>query len=408
MPFDPEKTTFHHQRRYDGVALALGALALVALAFFVRSVLNPFLAVIVLFVILIPFREYRAAKRLMTVGGLLFAAWFMYTLSGLLVPFVLGGMLAYLFNPLVTRLHVSRKISRAWSSLLFVLLFCGVLVAVGWILIPSLVAQTKEFITRVTLFVREHSNSFDLLHVRNMLVAIGLPARLVDQVIIEQVGPEVRKALAIVPQIIFEIIAGLPKFLERTLNLIIVPFAMFYFLKDWPKLLPLVYEIFPAKDPARRDAIIADMDRVLYGFMRGQATVAIIIGTLGAIAYSILGIPYAGLLGVVLAFCELVPIVGGIFSLVVVEMVIFLTMVLNVGVVLSGVLVILGLHMLEAYVLGPRIIGEGIGMPPILMILSLTVFGYFLGFLGLLIAVPTTGIILLFLNEYRRSQRHVD
>src|ERR1035437_9855418 len=349
MPFDPDETTFHHTRRFDGVALALGALALMALAFFVRSVLNPFLAVIILFVILIPFREYRAARRLLTVGGVLFTAWFIYTLSGLLVPFFLGAILAYLFNPLVTRLHESRKISRTWTSLLFVLLFCGVLVGIGWIFIPSLVAQTKEFITRLTFFVREHTNSFDLLHLRNVLLTIGLPAKLVDQVIMEQVGPEFRKVVAIVPQIIFEMLAGLPKVLERTLNLIIVPVAMFYFLRDWPKLLPLIYEIFPAKNPARRAAIVADMDRVLYGFARGQATVAIIIGTLGAIAYSILGIPYAGLLGVVLAFCELVPIVGGIFSLVVVEMVIFLTMVLNVGVVLSGVLVILGLHFLEAY-----------------------------------------------------------
>jgi len=65
--------------------------------------------------------------------------------------------------------------------------------------------------------------------------------------------------------------------------------------------------------------------------------------------------------------------------------------------------VIAGLHMLEVYVIGPRIIGPGIGVPPILMILALLVFGYFLGFIGLLIAVPTTGIILLFVNEYRKS-----
>jgi predicted PurR-regulated permease PerM len=128
------------------------------------------------------------------------------------------------------------------------------------------------------------------------------------------------------------------------------------------------------------------------------------VGVLGAIAYSILGIPYAGLLGVVLAISDLVPIIGMVFSMFVVELVIFLTMQLNFGVISSGILVIAGLHVLEVYFVGPRIVGEGIGIPPIVMILSLLIFGYFLGLVGMLIAVPATAVILLFLNEYRKLQ----
>lgn len=385
--------------------LTFGAVAILALAYYVRSIVNPFVGLVVLYIVLYPVREYRAARRLLWAGVTLFSIWFVYTLSGLLVPFILGAVLAYLFNPLVTKLHVGRRIHRTWSSLILVLLFCAVLVGVGWIVIPSLVSQTKEFITRLSLFAKEHSNAFDQAHIRHILLNIGLPKSLIDEVILVQIGPQLRKSVSIVPRIVFAIIAGLPKFLERTLNLIIVPIAMFYFLKDWPKLLPLFNDLLPAKDPARRAAIIADVDHVLYGYLRGQATVAILIGTMGAIAYSILGIPYAGLLGVILAVTDLVPIVGMIFSMFVVELVIVLTMVLNFGVLLSGILVIVGLHFLEVYFISPRIIGTGIGVPPILMILALMVFGYFLGFLGLLVAVPTTGIILLFVNEYRKQQR---
>ena len=202
------------------------------------------------------------------------------------------------------------------------------------------------------------------------MLSIGLPQNIVDEVILVQIGPQLRKSVSIVPRIVFAIIAGLPKFLERTLNMIIVPVAMFYFLKDWPKIVPLFNELLPAKDPKRRAAIIEDVDHVLYGYLRGQATVALIIGILGAIAYAILGIPYAGLLGVILAVTDLVPIVGMIFSVFVVELVIVLTMVLNVGVILSGILVIVGLHFLEVYFISPRIVGTGIGVPPIIMIPS--------------------------------------
>jgi predicted PurR-regulated permease PerM len=164
-----------------------------------------------------------------------------------------------------------------------------------------------------------------------------------------------------------------------------------------------VNELFPSKNPARREKVVHDVDGVLYGYLRGQATVALIVGILGATAYSILGIPYAGLIGVILVFADLVPIVGMLFSVFVVELVIFLTMELNFAVIVSGLLVIGGLHVIETYIIGPRIIGQGVGVPPLLMILALLVFGFFFGFVGLLVAVPTTGVILLFVNEYRKN-----
>jgi len=389
--------------RFDGIAIALGGLALAALAHSVSSIINPFVLLLLVYVLLMPFREYRSAKKLMTASATLFGIWFLYTLSGLLIPFIIGAVLAYLFNPFVQWLHEKKHIPRAWSSLACVLLFIGGLVALGWVLLPSLGEQSKAFLERLTLFVKQNANSFDEPHLRDFLIRLGIPENLVDQYVLKQAGGQARRVVSFVPEIFVKMIEGLPRFLERTLNMIIVPVAMFYFLKDWPKLGPLVEDLFPSKDLARRRQIIANVDRVLYGYVRGQATVATMVGILGAIAYSILGVPYAGLLGVVLALSDLVPIVGMIFSAFIVELVIFLTMELNVGIIMSGLLVIAGLHMLEVYVIGPRIIGPGIGVPPILMILALLVFGYFLGFIGLLIAVPTTGIILLFVNEYRKS-----
>lgn len=401
---DPILAEVHStKRRFDGVAIAIGGGALAALGWSVHSILNPFIMAIVLYAMLTPFRQYRAARSLMLGGMVLFGLWLLFELAGILVPFILGAVLAYLFSPLVEALDRKRGIARSWSSLVIVILFLGVLVGIGWLFLPTLGEQTKAFIAQVTEFVRHNAGSLDERHVRQMFLNMGLPASFVDQFIMRQAGPELKSALAVVPTVVMRIIAGLPKILERTLNLIIVPVAMFYFLKDWPKLMPIFNSLFPSKNLAKRQAILEDVDRVVYGYVRGQATVALMVGILGAIAYSILGIPYAGLLGVILAVSDLIPIVGMIFSAFIVELVIFLTMQLNFGVIASGLLVIVGLHMLEVYIVGPRIIGAGIGVPPILMILALLVFGYFFGFVGLLIAVPTTGVLLLFINEYRRG-----
>ncbi len=389
--------------RFDGIALAVGSIALITLAWVVRSILNPFVIAFLLYIILASFRDYKAARKLMTVGFVLFGFWLLLTLSGILIPFIIGGVLAYLFNPIVSQLHQKRNIDRTWSSLAIVILFCAVLVAVGWIFLPSLGRQTKEFIERLTHFIRQNANTFDEQHMRRLLVNAGLPEGIIDRFIMNQAGPQLHKMVAIVPSIVIGIISSLPRILERTLNLVIVPVAMFYFLKDWPRLMPIVNELFPSKNPARREKVVHDVDGVLYGYLRGQATVALIVGILGATAYSILGIPYAGLIGVILVFADLVPIVGMLFSVFVVELVIFLTMELNFAVIVSGLLVIGALHIIESYIIGPRIIGQGIGVPPILMILALLVFGFFFGFVGLLVAVPTTGVILLFVNEYRKN-----
>ena len=393
--------------RFDGIAIAIGSVALLALAWTVRAILNPFVVTFLFYIILQSFRDYKAARKLMTVGFVLFGFWLLLTIAGILVPFILGAVLAYLFNPVVCKLYEKRNISRVWSSLAIVILFCAVLVAVGWIFLPSLGKQTKEFIERLTMFVRQNANTLDEQHIRHLLLGMGLPKGLIDRFILNQAGPQIGKMVAVVPSIVVSIISSLPRILERTMNLVIVPIAMFYFLKDWPRLRPMVNELFPSKNPARREKIISDVDGVLYGYLRGQATVALIVGILGAIAYSILGIPYAGLIGVILVFADLVPIVGMLFSVFVVELVIFLTMELNFAVIVSGLLVIGALHVIETYIIGPRIIGQGVGVPPLLMILALLVFGFFFGFIGLLIAVPTTGVILLFVNEYRKNNASV-
>ncbi len=395
-------------RRFDGIVLAVGSVALIALAWTVRSILNPFVIAFLFYIILASFRDYKAARKLMTVGFVLFGFWLLFTLTGILVPFVLGAVLAYLFNPVVCQLDEKRNISRTWSSLAIVILFCGVLVAVGWIFLPSLGKQTKEFIERLTHFIRQNANTLDEQHLRRLLLGMGLPEGLIDRFILNQAGPQISRMVAVVPSIVMSIISSLPRILERTLNLVIVPIAMFYFLKDWPRLMPIVNELFPSNNPARRKKIVSDVDGVLYGYLRGQATVALMVGILGAIAFSILGIPYAGLIGVILVFADLVPIVGMLFSVFVVELVIFLTMELNFAVIASGLLVIGALHFLETYIIAPRIIGPGIGVPPILMILALLVFGFFFGFIGLLVAVPTTGVILLFVNEYRRGNASLE
>jgi len=395
-------------RRFDVVPLILGAIGLIALTWQLGTLLNPFVLIVALYIILAPYRDYHAARTIMWTAGVLFAFWFFWTTSGVLIPFFIAAVIAYLFNPLVSLLEVRYKIARVWSSIGIVVVLMGILTLLGWLFIPVLIDQGGSFIAKFSNYITQHASQLDEKSLKHYLTNAGVPAHTADQLVTGQVAPHIKAMVAQIPGQMLRLIEGIPLFVERLLNLIIVPFAAVYLLKDWPKLGVLILDLFPQRTRSRRTETFTSIDHVLYGYIRGQLTMAAILGVLGGLAYWALGIPYFAVLGLIIGISDLIPIIGIIFSVVIVELVIFLTMELSIGVVLSGVAVIGALHLLEAYILGPKIVGEGIGIPPVVMILSLIIFGYFLGFLGLLIAVPTTGVLVMFLGEYRKSQLESD
>jgi len=90
-------------------------------------------------------------------------------------------------------------------------------------------------------------------------------------------------------------------------------------------------------------------------------------------------------------------------SVVIVETVILVSLPITVWNVMMGPILIVILHVIEVYGIAPRLVGKSVGIPPLVLILSILLFGYFLGFIGMLIAVPTAGIMLQFVREYQRS-----
>jgi predicted PurR-regulated permease PerM len=134
--------------------------------------------------------------------------------------------------------------------------------------------------------------------------------------------------------------------------------------------------------------------------------VAIIQGTIAAIGLWIIGVKYALVLGIMTGILDFIPYVGLITSLVVSCIVALFSGDPVLVKIAAVVILYLAQKLLEATVLGPKIIGTQVGVHPVLLILCLLVFGYFLGFVGLLIAVPATALILAALNEWelRRNE----
>jgi predicted PurR-regulated permease PerM len=270
---------------------------------------------------------------------------------------------------------------------------------------PHLTVQAENIAAKLSDFVYKNADNLDYEHLQEFLVSLGIPHDVAKQIVTSQVGPQIKKFFNGIPAIVFGYVQMVPHILERTINLLVIfPVSAFYFMKDWGRMGPLFLSYLPAKDRERRSKMFMNIDRVLYGFIRGQLLMATIVGVLATICYSIMGVPYAMILGIMVGITDLIPMIGIVFSGLIIVVVLMLTPPISVSLIIGAILVIFGLHALEAYVIGPKIVGEGIGIPPVVMILSLFIFGYFLGFVGLLIAVPATAVILLFVEEYRKLQ----
>ena len=402
---DPEivAALVKHSTRFDGIAIGLGALALIALAASIITGSWPFIAAAALFLLLFPFREYRAARTIMFTAEILMGFWLFVTLASLLFPFIIGLLIAYLFNPVVTWVEKNWKIARGWSSLVIVLFLCGIVVLLGLLLIPRIVVQLEALLATVTNYFQGSTFSLDEDGIRNFFFSLGLPKKYVDQYVTGAIIPQIKSLYSEVPSILVAVLSAIPGYAARILDIIIIPVAAIYFLKDWNVMIESIQSLIPQRHRPAFITTFRNIDKVLYGYIRGQSTVAALIGIIAGVTFTIIGIPYSALLGVIIAFLDLIPFIGLIMSIVVVEAVILITMPITVGAIVSGFLVIVGLHTFENYYLGPKIVGKGVGIPPVLIIISIFVFGYFMGFLGMLIAVPLTGIILLFVREYRQA-----
>jgi predicted PurR-regulated permease PerM len=389
--------------RYDGIVIGTAAVMLGGILYFLHKEISPFFLMMTVALLLFPFREYRAARTILTTTLALFLLWLAMTLSNILFPFIIAFVISYLFNPLVSLMKRKWKISRGWGAIIVVVLLCAVVGFAGYMVIPLIVTEAQSLVKTVSSMFQSNQLTFDEKSIRDFLLSLGIPREYVTPFLNNELYPAIKNFTATLPSVLLSIVSALPAVLQRTLDIILIPIASIYLLADWNDIGESLMGLVPPKRRPHWKTTVNNIDKVLYGYIRGQTIVALIIGTLTGIALAIAGIPYYSLIGVLVVLLDFIPVIGLLSSILIVEVVIIVTMPITFGNILLGALIILGMHMLETYLLGPRIVGKGVGIPPILILASVFVFAFFFGFIGMLIAVPLTGVIVLFIREYKQT-----
>jgi predicted PurR-regulated permease PerM len=387
------------------VVLITGVVLLLVLIYLVIPTLSPFAIAAALIFLLYPLRQNPQARRLIWLSILVLIFWFFETATSVLAPFIIAFLLAYILNPGVTVLE-RRNFPRWASSLLLMILFVGLVVVALILIAPIVVVQLRDIIGGVSAIAGDAVQLTRSGKLYDLLAQYGVPREHVQEFFEKQIPTRLDVILKSLLEGALGFLLGVSSFITSLLNVIIIPFLTFYLLKDFPRILHWVESVLPE---ARQESIVryfSRIDGVLGQYFRGAILVAIIQGLISGIVLALLGVRSALVLGILTAILDFIPYVGLLISLVVSSVAAMLSGEPTTMKVVGVVIMYLTQKLFENTVLAPKIIGSKVGVHPVLLILSLFVFGYLFGFVGLLIAVPLMAIIVqsIKLWEENRSQ----
>ncbi|HHO49709.1 MAG TPA: AI-2E family transporter [Deltaproteobacteria bacterium] len=338
--------------------------------------------------------------------------WLLQSIQGVLLPLLLSLLSAYLLDPAVDWFE-ERGFSRTTSIGLFIAVGLGLVVVFVLFLYPTLAHIVDRIVEGVPKLVDLTENRW----LPWLEASLGLDAPPTVRDVIDDLA---LKAQSHLPELISSVSQGLSQAWIRTgavagtlLNLILVPILTFYFLRDFDRMKQSMVPYLPVPHRAWLLDRLEQMDDVVGAWVRGQIEVAVILGGLYAFG---LGITF-GLSGIGLTDGVAIGIVGGLLNLIpyLGFLVGFLMAILLALLDWSGWAPLVGVlatfaiaQALEGYVVTPRIVGEKVGLSPVVVIVALLLGAEVLGLLGVVLAIPIVGSIRILLPDLVQLYRHSD
>jgi predicted PurR-regulated permease PerM len=341
-------------------------------------------------------------------GALVILSTALWILGDTLLPFVLGAAIAYFLDPVADRLEragLNRVFATAVISTGVIL--CFVLTVL--LIVPALIEQVRQAINAAP----------GLIDGLQSWIGTRFPRFSSEDQLLRRALASVEGSIAEVgPNVINSVLTSSLAVVDFLVLIVVAPVVAFYLLLDWDRMVNRVDSLLPRQHAQTIRTIFGEIDRVLAGFVRGQFSVCVFLGTFYAVALSFVGLPFGFLVGLVAGFLSFIPYVGSLTG-----------GVLSIGIALVTfwgeplwivlVAAIFGFgQFVEGNILSPKLIGKSVGLHPVVLIFALAVFGRLFGFAGLLVAVPAAaslGVLSRFLLDiylesplYRGSLRMVD
>ncbi len=337
---------------------------------------------------------------LLIVGGLL------YVLRSVLLPFVVGIVVAYFLDPLVNRFTRSGKISRTTATCLVLFMFLLILVPILILLGAMAVSQVSDFLAHLPEYIENFGAKVKvwLTQLQEYFPALAVENR---DGLLRNFG-ESTKPLA---NLLQKIISNGFAFVNVVSLLLISPIVAFYMLRDWHNFTGKIFGLVPKKHKKGVEDGVKAVDRIISGYLRGQALVCVVLGTFYSCGLWLVDLHLGVLVGFIAGLISFIPYVGSISGFLM-AIVLVVTQYGTLPKILEVVAVFMLGQFLEGNFLTPKLVGENIGLHPVWVMFALLAGGVMLGLLGMIIAVPVAAIIGVWLSylikHYKKSPLYLE
>lgn len=344
----------------------------------------------------------RFVRGLLVLLGIVFIIVAVDYLSGVLVPFFVAWFMAYLLFPIVKffqgKLHLHYRV-------LAIIVTLGLIIGIVWGLValsmPSVEHETAQFkaaVTRyiqrgttdnasipdaVTRFINEHAQDLQLEKLVSHKDLVSL---------VKEAAPRVWNVIYQTAGAVIAVIGSLIGLLY-----------FFFILIDYEKLGDGVIRLIPKGSRGFVETLLGDLTKGMNSYFRGQALISLSVGLLFCIGFLIIHFPLAIPLGILIGILSLVPYMHalGLIPALILSLMKAADTGQNFWLILVSVLaVFLVVQAIQDLVLTPRIMGKAMALPPFLILLALSVWGYLLGIIGMIIALPLTTLIISYYKRY--------
>lgn len=329
------------------------------------------------------------------VAALIFALALWY-LGDVILPFVLGGAVAYALDPIADRLErmgCTRAVATALIALVAVLIF----IVMALLVVPLLVSQA------IALFntAPQLANDLQIFLTDRFPSLMDADSTLRHSLIV--VGEKVQERGG---QLLEAVLSSAYSIINLALLFVIVPVVAVYLLYDWDRMIAAVDNLLPRDHAEMIRRLAGEIDDTLAAFIRGMGTVCLILGTYYAVALMLVGLQFGLVVGFLAGALTFIPYVGAILGgalAIGLGLFQFWGDWISLGLV-AGIFV-LG-QVAEGNVLTPKLVGSSVGLHPVWLIFALSVFGSLFGFVGMLVAVPLAAAIGVLARFFAERYRH--
>lgn len=379
-----------------------GIAGLLFLMYLLEHLINPLGYALLIGIVLYPIRQQPVARALLYATSFAAGLWLVYDSGHLLIPFVLAYIIAFIINPVVEELEI-RRIPRGLVAGLFTIVSLGILAVTLFFAVPAVLEQLTRIGNLVNEVGKDTGGWIESTGILTLAERIGFESAELKAQLSGQLEIWINRFYSSLTDFSSTYVTGIGSLVAILFLVILMPFLCFFMIRDYEKIGVFVRSLITPSDVSTD--YTTQISRIVGAYLRGQFIVVVISAINLSIGFYLVGVPYALVLGIFAGITNFIPTFGLWFSITV-STIVGATLGEPWYIYLPGIYIVFAIEqVLESGFIVPRVVGQHVGLHPLLVMLSLLLFGFMFGFLGLLIAVPSAALISVFYEQYKETKK---